>query len=271
MAGAEVGLGGGHNIGRIVADQRAIAFEHRPLAEIIGFLVELALGLHQQRRDIDAARQQPRDAQQRRDIVDIGIDAGGDAGILHLDRQHAAIGQLGAVDLADRCGRDRMRLEMAEAPPPVAPPFGGEHLVELRRGHVVRIVAQPRHDRAQLGREQIARVHRDHLAELHRRTAQMRELVGDARGVGRGQQQITHARPLARRQPPRALRDHPARDAARNPAKAPEARQSPARHRASTPVIRHAACPRLWHGLCADPRGSATHGMALPPPPSSPA
>ena len=111
-------------------------------------------------------------------LSDVGIDAGRDAGILHLDRQHAAVWQLGAVNLPDRGGSDRMRLEVAEAPPPVAAPLGAEHLIELPGRHVVCVVAQAREDPGEFGWQQVAGVQRDHLPELHCGAAQVGELVG---------------------------------------------------------------------------------------------
>ena len=69
-------------------------------------------------------------------------------------------------------------------------------------------VPQPRHDRGQLCREQVARIERDHLPQFHRRAAQPRELFGHAQGIVRRQQQIGHARPLATGQPPRPFGDH---------------------------------------------------------------
>ena len=44
---------------------------------------------------------------------------------------------------------------------------------------MVDIVAQPRHDLCQLERKEIAGIHRDHLAKLHCRPAQMRQTIGE--------------------------------------------------------------------------------------------
>ena len=56
-----------------------------------GLLGQLQLGLGQQGRDIQAARQGPGHLQQGGDIVDIGIDTVPNARILDLDRQHPAV------------------------------------------------------------------------------------------------------------------------------------------------------------------------------------
>ena len=63
------------------------------LGSIIGLGVQLALGLGQQRGEVHPARQKARQAQQRGHVVDVAVDAGAHAGILHLDRQVAAIAQ----------------------------------------------------------------------------------------------------------------------------------------------------------------------------------
>ena len=121
------------------------------------------------------------------------------------------------MHLADRGRRDRRGLEMPEPAPPVPSPFARQHLVELLRRHAIALVAQPREDRRQFGRQHVARIHRDHLPQLHRRAAQVRQSVGDPCRIGRGQHQIAHPWPLALRQPPRALGQHAARHTAGKP------------------------------------------------------
>ena len=61
---------------------------HHP-ADRLGPLARPRLG--EERRDVEFPRKQAGDAQQSRDIVDVGIDAFRDTGILHLDREHAAV------------------------------------------------------------------------------------------------------------------------------------------------------------------------------------
>jgi len=103
---------------------------------------------------------------------------------------------------------------MREPPPPVLAPFGGEHTVELLRRHVVRVVPQLGENRGELRRKHVARIHRNHLPELHRRPPQMRQLVGNPRRIGRREQQVTHARTFATGEPPCAFGNDPARDTA---------------------------------------------------------
>jgi hypothetical protein len=122
----------GHQEARVVGQQIAIVAHLRRLAHIVGLFVQLALGLFQQRRDVERGGQQVGQAQQRGHIVHIGIDAGGNARILHLDRQFAAIGQAGPVDLPDRGGGQRARVEVGKAAAPVRAPFGIEHFAIAR-------------------------------------------------------------------------------------------------------------------------------------------
>ncbi len=134
------------------------------------------------------------------------------------------------MDLADRRGGERPGVEARETAAPVLAPMLREHLLELRGRHVMRVVAQPREDLRQFGREEIARIHRDHLPELHRRAAQVRELVGDAPDIGGRQQQVAHLRPLPVGDPPRAFGEHAARDTARQAPEHAEPRHPSARH-----------------------------------------
>ena len=53
--------------------------------QIVGLLVQLYFGFAQQRSQIHAAWHQTGQTQQRRDIVDIAVNAGPHAGILYLD------------------------------------------------------------------------------------------------------------------------------------------------------------------------------------------
>ena len=152
--------------------------------------------------------------------------------------------------------------------------------------HAIRLVAQPREDRRQFGRQQVAGVHRDHLAELHRRAAQVRQPVGDARGVGRRQQQVAHAAaarpPPAGARPPPASRPRRRRRACRSRRAAPADRSAPPApahgHRRSASrhsVGRAARFPRLsaignrcnpGHiAACGAGTGTADRALSSPP------
>ena len=153
----------GHHELRLARQHRAIAAHLLGLAQVICFLVQLQLRLSEQRRDVERLGQEARHAQQGRHVVDIGIDARRDAGILHLHRHRAPIVQHRAMDLPDRRRRNRCRLEAGEASPPVRPPRGGQHRLQLPGRHEMRCIAQPREDRGQFLWQQIARIERDHL------------------------------------------------------------------------------------------------------------
>ncbi len=95
------------------------------------------------------------------------------------------------------------------------------------------ILAQLGHDLGQFGWQHVARIHRDHLPQLHRRTAQVGQPLGHLADIAGGQQHVAHAGPLAIGQPPRALGHHSARDAARQPPELAQPRQPAPRHCAS--------------------------------------
>lgn len=82
-----------------------------------------------------------------------------------------------------------------------------QHLLQLGRGHMVGAVAQPTQDGGKLGREHVAGIHRDHLPQLHRRAAQVRQLIRDAGDVGWREQQVTICgrSPFASRRAPSAI------------------------------------------------------------------
>ena len=94
--------------------------------------MELLLCRLEQFEVIELLREQSRNLEQGGDIVDIAVDALGNPGILHLDRQKFAFAGQRAVDLADAGGGNRARLEPAETGAPVLAPFVRKHLVQLR-------------------------------------------------------------------------------------------------------------------------------------------
>ena len=118
-----------------------------------------------------------------------------------------------------------------------------EHAVELGGRHVMGVVAQPRHDLRQFGGQQIARVERDHLPQLHRRTPQMRKAIHRAADVARRQQHVAHPRAFAIGEPSRTLGEHPARDAAGQAPELAQPRQPAARYptpASPVPILAHA-------------------------------
>ena len=65
----------------------------------------------------------------------------------------------------------------------------------------------------QFRRQQVAGIHRQQLPDFHRRAAQLGQLIGDAAGIGRRQQQVAHAWPFALGELAHALGQHAAGNA----------------------------------------------------------
>ena len=122
----------------MIAQQRGIAAQLLGLAVIIRLFAQLLLRFVEQWRNVEAGGQQTGQAQQGGHVIDVGINAGGNAGILHLDRNHPPIGQLGTVHLPDRGGGNRRRLEPGKPAAPILAPFGDQDLIKLGRRHVMR-------------------------------------------------------------------------------------------------------------------------------------
>ena len=226
------------------------------LAAVVGFLVELALGLGEQRREVERLGQQAGDAQQGGDVVHVAVDAAPHAGILQLDRQLLAVAGARTMHLADRGRRARGEGEALEALLPALAPVRLQHLHHLAHRHRARVLAQAGEDVGELGRQEAAGVHRHQLAHLHRRAAQLRELIGDAAGVGRSQHQLAHLRALASGELARTLGEHAARHTGGEAAEAGEAGQAAARHRGAACGVRHGV-------LGVDGAGSGVHGVLL--------
>jgi hypothetical protein len=67
------------------------------------------------------------------------------------------------------------------------------------------LVTQPREHPGKFGWQDVTCIHRDHLPQLHRRPAQMGQLISEANCIARGTEAIVHARPLTRSQTPHAI------------------------------------------------------------------
>ena len=200
-------------------------------ALVIGFFVELLLGSGHQLFDLQLGRGKARHFEQGHHIIHIAVDAFGNAGILHLDRQLFAIAGQGLVHLANAGGCDRARIEPAELLAPIGPPFGFEHLIELLGRHEIGLIAQGRKDPGKLVRQEIAGIKADHLPHLHRRAAQVREAIGQTLDIAGGEDQIARRNPFAAGEPPRAFGHHAARDPAHQPPEGADARHPAGRHR----------------------------------------
>ena len=129
------------------------------LRKIIGLLMQLELGLLQQRREIHVLRHNARKSQERRNVVDVAVDAGAYARILDLYRQVAPVVRLCAMQLPDRGGRERADVEAREVLLPTNAPLGVQHALKLLGGHVRGPISQRGHNRGHLRRKNNACIH----------------------------------------------------------------------------------------------------------------
>jgi len=89
-------------------------------------------------------------------------------------------------------------VEALEPVHPVAAPSGIDHVAQLARRHRIGVGAQAAQDLQDLVRQHVAGIYGYQLTNLNRGPAHPRQPGGDARGVGRGQQQGPDPRPHAR-------------------------------------------------------------------------
>ena len=111
--------------------------------------------------------------QDQPEVLHVGAHGGGDARVLHLDRDIPPVLETGAVHLADRGGRDRLLVEALEHLVDRLVELVLDHLAHVLEGDRRRRVAQ----RGELALELVAVLlgheadveERHHLPELHRR------------------------------------------------------------------------------------------------------
>ena len=92
----------GHLEQIIVDEPLAVAAQVAGFERVVGFVVQLLPRQVKQGVDFDARGQQAEEFQQRRHVVDVAIDAVGDAGVLNLDREPAPVAIDRVVHLPDR-------------------------------------------------------------------------------------------------------------------------------------------------------------------------
>ncbi len=167
---------GGDDVGD--DDERVAAEDARQAALVLGLelVVELLLdaradlGAH--RLGVEARRDGLHQPQDHPQVRQVGADGGVHPRVLDLDGDVAVIGEAGAVDLADRRGRDRDRVEGLEHVVEPVAVLGLEHLPHVLEGHLGGGVAQL----GELGLEGLAVLlghqadveERHDLADLHR-------------------------------------------------------------------------------------------------------
>ena len=163
----------GHDDERVPAEdarQRALVLGLELVVELLADPVADLLG---RRLDVDPRRDLLHQPQDHAEVLHVGADGLGDAGVLHLDRHVAAVEQRRAVDLADRRRGDRLLVEGGEDLSERRLQLALDHLAHVGEADVRRGVAQL----AQLALELVAVLLRhqpdveegEHLAQLHGR------------------------------------------------------------------------------------------------------
>ena len=149
-----------------------------PLAQLLG-----------QRLHVESRSEALDEREQQLRVAQVGLDRLGDARVLDLDRDGAAVGGRRAVDLADRGRRERFGLEVGERLAQRDAELVAEELLDRLERQRRDVVAQRRErgpELLALGLRDRGEVDgREHLADLHRRAAHLAELLDElARGGG---------------------------------------------------------------------------------------
>ena len=204
----------------------AVRAGHRPLVLGLELVVELLrdplaqLGV--ERLDVEAGREPPHEREQQREVAQVGLDRLGHARVLDLDRDRLALVGHRAVDLADRGGRERLLLELGEDGGGLLPQLLAQQLLEpleRERRHVVAQLRQRLLEALALVLGQRAEVDRgEHLADLHRRTAHLPELLDQLARERRRPFARRLVRPLGRAHDVGGAGSHPASGLARHEA-----------------------------------------------------
>ncbi len=146
----------------VVGEQLLIA----GLGPVVQLLGDAFPQLGQQRVDVLARRGDLEHPAQQRDVAQVGLDGLGDARVLHLHRDGAAVMGDRAVHLADRGGRDGLRVPGGEGPLRRLAQFFRDDLRGQLRAHRRHAVLQPA-QRPPGGRGQAVVDVAGHLAQLH--------------------------------------------------------------------------------------------------------
>ena len=213
----------------------AIAIEVARLALVVGLEAQLALRLGGDRVDVERHGQEVQSSQQRREVVDVAVHAARHARKLDLQRELAPTVLPGAVYLADGRSGDRLHVEARELPLPALAVFAAEHAPQLRIGHRVALRAQHAERIAELGRDDLVALQRQHLPDLHRRPAQRRQPARERFRITRSQYCREEVRPLAARELLRRSHRGGQRQLAAQHAEAQQPPDPRCRHRAALP------------------------------------
>ncbi len=139
----------------------------------------------------DRLRVQPRrhpldQPQDQVEVAEVDLDRLGHARVLDLDRDPIPVVGDGAVDLADRGGGERLRLELGEVVADPAPEVALDDLADVVVPELRRVVAELGERGAELLLALLGEAgeldRREDLADLHRRPLHLAELAGDLDG-----------------------------------------------------------------------------------------
>ena len=214
------GLARGPGLGAVVR----LALEH--LAHVLELLAQA-----------DPVRGQAQGQQQQAEVPEVAADRGGDARVLDLDRDLLAALQPRAVDLPQRSGRERARLEAREDALGLVAELVAHHLAQQREVHRRRLEVQGPEHVDELVRHQRG-VARERLSELLHAAAQVAHRAQQAHG--RLQVRLVHATPVLVRRRQDAAQAHeqvPESDAHLQRADDPAALQAADRHAAQGDVL----------------------------------
>ena len=205
-----------------VGGERALVLR---LAQVVQLLADPLAQLLDEGVHVLARGGDPQQAAQQPDVAQVGGDRLGDARVLHLDRDGAAVVGDGAVHLPDGGGRDGPRVPGVEDLIRRAAEFFGHDLRGELGGHRRHAVLERAQHAADRRGEAVVHVAGD-LADLHQDALHRPEGVGDVFGVP--QRQVVAQLLRAARRPSRTAAARSSRTARR---RAPRAgRRQPAAH-----------------------------------------
>jgi hypothetical protein len=116
---------------------------------------------------------------------EVGLDLARCAGTLNLDGDLPAVGQRGAVDLADRRRGDRCGVEVEKRALEREIELGLDHLLDLLERERPHVVLEPAELHDDVGRHDV-RSRREQLTELHERRAELVEHLAQVNAAGGG-------------------------------------------------------------------------------------
>jgi hypothetical protein len=158
---------------------------HQPLAgglaAVVEFLTDPVPQLAQQRVDVLGRRGDAQHPAQQGDVAQVGRDGLGDARVLDLDRDRAAVQGDRPVYLPDRGGGYRPRIPAGERPFRRRAEFFLHHRRGQRRAHRRDAVLEPGQGAADRGRQAVVDI-AGHLADLHHDALHRPQGAGDVFG-----------------------------------------------------------------------------------------